>query len=135
MSAWPTLWNVRQHSRMEKSTARFVINETLMTLGIVLLLLGYSELFLLGLALIFLTALLDVDARRQRSSTSLLALAAFLIEAVGALAFLLSDLYRGGTLARMTMPLWSYVFFPVVWLGCTIGASVRWIRETVRHNA
>jgi hypothetical protein len=108
---------------MEDSSTRLVISTTLMTLGIVLMLLGISWLVFLGLALIMLSGLFPSQKADSRG------LVAFMIYAAGALMFLILDLHDGDAFVQETQPLWFRIAMVGTWFWSVISEFRRWRKK------
>jgi hypothetical protein len=95
---------------MKNGSTRLVIYSTLMTLGVVLMLLGISWLMFLGLALIMLAAFFS--SKQQDGGRRL---AGFLLYAGGAVAFLVWDLRDGDAFVQKSPPVWFWTALAVAW--------------------
>ena len=86
---------------MEHSCTRLVIFSTLITLGVILVLLGFSWLTCLEITL---TLLATFFSSRRRADGSTLAL--FVLFAAGAVVSLLSEMGEGEAPSKRLEPLW-----------------------------
>jgi hypothetical protein len=102
---------------MENPTTRLIVYSTLMTLGVVLMLVGISWLMFLGLALVMLAELLSTGRRGLRG---------FLVYAAVAIAILLRDMHDGVAFAQSPKPLWFWIALGCAWLWAIASEFQRW---------
>jgi hypothetical protein len=102
---------------MENPTTRLIVYSTLMTLGVVLMLLGISWLMFLGLALVMLAEFLSSRRRGLRG---------FLLWAAAAIAILLRDLHNGNAFVQGPKPLLLGIVLGGVWLWAVASEFQRW---------
>src|SRR5436305_10552306 len=98
---------------MESSWTRLVVCATLITLGVVLMLLGIFWVMVLGLALITLSAVFSSREPQVRSIQT----AAFLLFSLTAIGSLLGSLHNGDAFVQKTRLLWFWVLMVTIWLG------------------
>jgi hypothetical protein len=113
---------------MENSGTRLVVYVTLMTLGVVLMVLSIGWLMFLGLALITLAEFL-VFQKTTRS------LRAFLTCAVGAVVILILDSRDGDAFVQGSRPIWFYVLLVGVGIWGIISAFQKWRKRGVPNDA
>ena len=89
---------------------RLVVYATLMTLGVILMLLGISWLMFLGLALIMLATY--SFSQKQASGR----VGTFLFLSAAAVFVLISDLHDGDAFVQKTRPLWFWIVLAGAWL-------------------
>jgi hypothetical protein len=102
---------------MENPTTRLIVYSTLMTLGIVLMLLGIFWLMFLGLALVMLAEFLSSRNRGLRG---------FLVCAAAAIAILLRDMHNGTAFVQGPNSFLFWIALGGVWLWAVASEFQRW---------